>query len=127
MSKRILFLILTVSLTSACSLYHIDSEEVTTNFYPSKESAAEVEYVETVTGPHEVIGFITVNAERSQVMSEIIAKMKREAAIIGGDAITNITSNATGRWKRVPPQKLLGNAYIRANFTATVIVYQKAD
>jgi hypothetical protein len=50
--------------------------------------------------------------------------MKREAAMLGGDAITNIQQYAGGIWKKIPPQKLLGNAYIRANFTATVVAYQ---
>lgn len=124
MNKKFLFFAFTMVLISACSLYNIDSEEVADNFYPSKESALGIEYADYVSRPYEVVGFVTVNSERNQKMDDIIAKMKREAAVLGGDAITNITSNATGSWKKVPPQKMLGNAYIRANYTATVIVYQ---
>ena len=123
--KKFIFLIFFVFLTSGCSIYHINSEEVSTNFYPSKESADNVEYVENVTNPYEAIGTVTVNTERNRPMEEVIEKMKREAAILGGDAITNITTDKSGFWKRVPPHKLLGNAYIRSNFTATVVVYKK--
>lgn len=47
--------------------------------------------------------------------------MKREAAILGGDAITDIQSDATGTWKRLPIQKTIGNAYVRSNYTAEVV------
>ena len=111
-------------LASGCTLYNIRSEETAAQYYPPRPSANEVVYAETVSKPHEVIGYVTVNAERNQKMAEIIQKMKREAAILGGDAITDISSNATGAWKRVPPQKFLENAYIRANFNAKVIAYR---
>jgi hypothetical protein len=124
MIKNISALILSIFVLSACMLYRIDSEEVTTNFYPSKSAGSEVEYAETVSRAHEVIGFVTVNAERNQKMPDVLARMKREAGVMGGDAITNITTNASGTWKKLPPQKLLKNAYIRANFTATVIKYK---
>jgi len=123
MIKRPLFLIVLICAVSACSIYRVNSEEVTTNFYVSKSDPSLVEYVENVIRPHEVIGFITVNTERRQGMEQVLGKMKKEAAILGGDALTNMTSNATGSWKKVPIQKLMGNAYIRANFTATVIGY----
>ncbi len=50
--------------------------------------------------------------------------MKREAAILGADAITNIQSDATGAWKKLPAQEVVGNGYVRANFTATAIVFK---
>jgi len=124
MKSNLAVLILLTSLLSACSVYHIDSQDITTNYYPSKKSIAEVVYIETVSRPHEVIGYVTVNAERRQPLSEVLEKMKREAAILGGDAITNVKTDSTGRWKKLPAQALIGNAYVRANFTATIIVIQ---
>lgn len=124
MMRTIGALICCVFAISGCSLYSIDSEEVTTNFYTSKTADNQVEYVETITRPHEVIGFVTVNAERNQKMPEIMARIRHEAAVIGGDAFTNITTNASGSWKKVPPQRLLKNAYIRANYSATVVIYK---
>ena len=90
MKKPILFFALAL-LTSGCSLYSINSEEVTENYYPPKSSTETVTYLEEVKDPHEVIGFITVNTERRQKIQDIIEKMTREAAVLGGDAITNIT------------------------------------
>ena len=119
-------LFLTVSIMVAltgCSLYNINSEDITADYYPSKK-AADVVYVENIGQPHEVIGYVTVNAERRQEVSEVMEKIKREAAVIGGDAITNIKTDASGAWKKLPAQKLLGNAYIRANFSATVVVFK---
>ena len=124
MIKNTMSLILIVLLTSSCSMYSIDSEDLTTDYYPSKKSAVDVVYLETVTQPHEIIGYVTVNAERRQQISDVIEKMKREAAILGGDAITNITTDATGTWKKLPAQKLISNGYIRANSTAAVVVFK---
>ncbi|MCK5581132.1 MAG: hypothetical protein KAJ18_07645 [Candidatus Omnitrophica bacterium] len=122
--KKFILMLLMIFVTSGCSLYRIDSEDVATFLYPEKP-ASEVTYLENVDKPHEVIGFITVNAERSKSMDAIIRKMKREAGLIGGDAITNLQTNATGTWKKIRLQKLLGNAFIRAKFSATVVVFQK--
>lgn len=124
MKKNLILLAGIIFLASACSFYNINSEEVTSKFYPPKESSDQVAYLDNVTQAHEIIGFVTVNAERHQSMDEITEKMKHEAAMLGGDAITNITTDASGAWKKVPPQKLLGNAYVRANFTATVVAFQ---
>ena len=123
--KKILSLIIVLLATSfGCSIYHISSDDVTSNYYPSKPSAEDIVYLEEITQPHEVIGQITVNAERRQRIDEVIQKMKREAGILGGDAITNLQSDATGVWKQLPAQNIIGNGYVRANFSATVIAYQ---
>lgn len=118
-----LFLLLSLTvLTSACSLYNVSSEETTLNYYPSKPTTKDIEYMEDVTRPHEVIGYVTVNAERRQSISEVVERMKREAAILGGDAVTNIQTDATGEWRKLPAQQLVGNAFVRANFKGTVVV-----
>ena len=95
------------------------------SYYPSKKSASEVAYLEKITTPHDIIGYVTVNTERRQQIEDVLEKMKREAAILGADAITDIQTNASGQWKKLPGQALLGNAYIRANFTATAVIFKK--
>ena len=111
-------------LTAGCSLYSVDSQNVSDEFYPSKSSANDVVYLESVDRPHDIIATVVVNTERRQGMDDVIAKMKREAAILGGDAITDIKTNASGTWKKLPAQKLIGNAYVRANFSAEVVVFK---
>lgn len=122
--KKFLAYIVGVSLLCGCSLYQIDSDEISTNYYPSKTSTQSISYIENVKDPHDVIGFVTVNAERRQKISEVLLKMKREAAIMGGDAITKIETDATGSWKALPAQELIGNGYIRANFRSSVIIFK---
>ena len=107
---------------SGCSMYHVSSEETTLNYYPPKASTAGISYQEIVDQPHEVIGYVTVNSERRQKIDEIIERMKRETAILGGDIITNLQSDSTGEWKSLPAQEIIGNAYVRANFRATVVI-----
>jgi len=109
-------------LTSACSLYTISSEETSLNLYPQKSSINDVVYLETVNRPFELIGYATVNAERNQKINEIIEKLRYEAAILGGDAITDITQNfGNGTWVQIRP-KLFKNSNVRSNFVAKVIV-----
>lgn len=127
MKKNMGFIGILLLLSSGCALYHIDSQNISPNYYPSKKSSNDVVYLENVDKPNEIIGYVTVNTERvhSETMEDIISKMKREAAILGADAITEIKSDAAGEWKKLPAQKLVGNAYVRANFTATAIVFKK--
>ena len=126
MAKNIYLLGILIFLTSACSIYNVDSQNISANYYPAKKSANEVSYLEKVDQPNEIIGYVTINTERIQgeKMEDIIGKMKREAAILGADAITDIKTDATGDWKKLPAQKIVGNAYVRANFTATAIVFK---
>jgi hypothetical protein len=114
MIKRIISLLFVVLFVSACSFYRINSEDSSTELYPSKASADDVVYLETVDRPHEVIGTVTVNTEHRQSREEIIQKMKREAAILGADAITDLQPVA-GKNKRVT---------VRANFSATIVVFK---
>lgn len=123
MMKKILTVTVLAFLTSSCSIYHVTSTNTTEAFYPPK-SIDDVVYLEHVDRPHEVIATVTVNAERRQPVSGVIDRMRREAAILGGDAITDIQTDATGLWKRLPAQQVIGNAYVRANFTASVVVFK---
>lgn len=132
MTKRTLILIslaagLCIS-TCACSLYQIDFESSSDSYYPAKASTKEVVYLETVNRPYDIIGTATVNAERNQKLDDVIEKLKLEAALLGGDAITNIQTNAgTGKWATIKPKKIFGNANIRTNFVAQVIVLKETQ
>ena len=124
MMKKIVSLITLVLLTSSCSIYHITSTSTTDDYYPTQETS-DVAYLDRIDDTYTIIGKVTVNAERRQRLNDVIEKMKREAAILGGEAITDIQSDATGPWKRLPLQQTIGNAYVRANFTASVVVSSK--
>ncbi len=124
MSKNVIFLIMFVFLASGCSIMSVDSKEMTENFYPSKPSKDVVVYLEEVNQPHKIIATVTVNTERNQRVSDVIEKMKYEAAILGGDAITDLRTDAGGIWKKLPVQKLVSNGYVRARFTASVVIFQ---
>ncbi len=120
--KSILFLITAAVLLTGCSIYKIDSVDSTLDFYPPKNSINDVQYLEKVDTPFVQIGVVTVTAERRQSLDEIIPKLKQEAAILGGDVITDIQTDASGSWQAVKDIELLKNAYIRAQFSAKVLV-----
>ena len=118
------FLIPLIFLFPACSIYHVNSEDASSEYYQPKNSADQVVYMETVDRPNEIVGYITVNTERNQRMSDVLAKMKHEAAILGADAITDVHTDASGVWKKLPAQHFLGNGYVRANFKAAAVVFK---
>ncbi|HQP10606.1 MAG TPA: hypothetical protein PKV41_04410 [Candidatus Omnitrophota bacterium] len=125
MTKKFLALTICVLLLSSCTLYHVTSVEQTDAYYPAKASVDDVVYLKEIDREdYTVIGTVTVNGERRQrSFDEVILKMRREAALIGGDAITNIQTDATGVWKKLPAQDILKNAYVRANFSASVVIF----
>ncbi len=124
--KKIIYLIVFTMFLSAigCSVFQVDSKTEATKYYPPKASAKDVLYLESLDKPHEMIGTVTVTTERRQALENVIPKMLYEASVMGGDAITEIQTDATGTWKKIKPQALLGNAYIRSNYSAKVIVYK---
>ena len=125
MKKFIYPVVVFAFLAAGCSIYQIDSKpENNAAYYPPKKSPLEIVYLESLDKPHEVIGTVTVTTERRQALENIIPKMQYEAAILGGDAITDIETDATGAWKKIKAQALLGNAYIRANYSAKVVVFK---
>ena len=127
MIKRLSYvfiLIFVIIAAQGCSIYRVDSVDTTDEYYPAKSSPDEVIYLQSINRAHNVIAVVTVNAERRQRVSDVIEKMKREAAFLGGDAITNIRTNATGPWKKLPAQYFIGNGYVRANFSADVVIFQ---
>ncbi|MBP6343824.1 MAG: hypothetical protein KA403_07820 [Candidatus Omnitrophica bacterium] len=126
MIKKILYSVVVFAVLSAgCSVYQIDSSpEKESVYYPPKKSPMQVVYLEALDKPHEIIGTVTVTTERRQALENILPKMQYEAAVLGGDAITDIQTDATGTWKKIKAQALLGNAYIRANYSAKVVVFK---
>ena len=105
MMNKLPAIILITFLVSGCSIYKINSEDTAAHFYPEK-SIDKVIYIENISRAHEVVGFVTVKTERSKNLEEVLLKMKREAAILGGDAITNIQVNSGDTWKKLRPKKL---------------------
>lgn len=125
MTKKILCSLIVFGILAAgCSVYQIDSNPQSTVYYPPKKSPMQIVYMESLDKPHEIIGTVTVTTERRQALENIIPKMQYEAAVLGGDAITDIQTDATGTWKKIKAQALLGNAYIRANYSAKVIIFK---
>ena len=115
-------------LLTGCSVYQINSSDSVTNYVPPKKDASQVVYLENVDKPYDEIGVVTVTTERRQATDEILELIKREAAALGADAVIDLQTDATGTWKNLKPlklQKLLSNAYIRANYSAKAIVFKK--
>jgi hypothetical protein len=118
-----IFPVIAMLLMVGCSFYHVDSKTETTKYFPPKKKVTDVIYVERSDRPFEVIGQVIVSTERRQTLESVMPKFQYEAAQIGGDAFTDIRTDAGGTWKKIKPQALLGNAYIRANYSAKVIVF----
>ena len=107
-----------------CSFYQISSEETTFDSYPPKSSSSEVQYLESISQPYKLIGYVTVKTERNQDITEVLEKLKREAGSLGGDAITNVsTIDAAGKSQEETPFHLFDNAGIRESYVADVIVF----
>jgi hypothetical protein len=119
----LILLFLTV-FTSGCTVYQIDSKDTSQDFYAPKTSIDDVVYMEKVDKPYTEIGSVTVTTERNQTLSDVLPKLKQEAAILGADAITDIQSTSSDFWKKLKPQQLLGNAYIRTDYTAKAIIWK---
>ena len=122
MKYVVLSIFLAVGFLSGCSVYQIDSKDTTPDFYPPKKSIDDVAYLEKIDKPYEEIGVVTVITERRQTLEDVLPKLKNEAAILGGDAITDIQTDADDIWKKITPQKFFGNAYTRVKYTAKVVV-----
>jgi hypothetical protein len=123
--KRLLFSFLFLAFfASGCTVYQIDSKDTSQDYYIPKTSIDEVAYIEKVDKPYTEIATVTVTTERVQTMDDVLPKLKQEAGMLGADAITDVSSDATELWKRYAPQKVLGNAYIRSTYTAKAIVWK---
>ena len=124
MKQTLLILSFLVVFTSGCTVYQIDSKDTSQDFYPPKTSIDDVVYMEKVDKPYTEIGTVTVTTERNQALRDVLPKLKQEAAVLGADAITDLQSSSSDLWKQLKPQQLLGNAYIRTDYTAKAIVWK---
>ena len=122
--KRIFLLLILAGALTGCTMYQIDSRDSTTGYFSPKTDIDQVQYLEKVDRAFEEIGVVTVTTERRQSLQDALPKLKQEAAILGGDAITDIQIDATRTWKKIKPKKFFGNAYIRATYSAKVIVFK---
>jgi hypothetical protein len=104
-------------------VYRIDSEDTTLDFYPPKASANDVIYLEKIDKPYEVVGVVSLDAERTRPMEDILLKMRYEAAILGGDAITDVRSDLNEA-KGGKSEPFLINARLRVRYSAKVIVFK---
>ena len=119
MIRRITSILLLLVLCSGCSIYKIDSQDTTLDFYSPKSSEDQVTYIEKVDKPYEVIAIESITADRTRPFQEIVDKMRQEASVLGGDAITDIRpiSSKVG-------VTLLKNADLFAHYSAKVIVFK---
>ena len=122
MKYFILSIALIAGSLSGCTVYQIDSKDTTLDFYPPKKNIDDVVYMEKIDKPYEEIGIVSVTTERRQSLEDVLPKLKYEAAILGGDVITDVKTDAGGAWKNIKLQNLLKNANIRTKYTAKVVV-----
>ncbi len=124
MIQQVFSLLCLVFLFGGCSFYQITSEETTFDYYPAKSSAMEVQYLKTISQPYKLIGYVTVTTERNQKLEDIIEKLEREAASLGADAITNITTiDRVEKSQKAISFHLFDNANIRESYVADVVVF----
>ncbi|NLE64347.1 MAG: hypothetical protein GX606_00285 [Elusimicrobia bacterium] len=90
MARRIPLLVLLVVVLSGCSVYRVSSRDTSLAFHPPKTSGDQVLYFEKIDRPYEMIGVVSVSAERDRSRDFILEQMRREAAIMGADAITGV-------------------------------------
>lgn len=83
-----------------CSLYQIDSQNITPDYYPPKASQKDVAYVEKIEKPYEVVGTVTVVTDNGRAFPDVIEQMRPQAALLGGDIITAVTFKPEGPLRR---------------------------
>ena len=124
MKPTLLVLFFLVIFTSGCTVFQIDSKDTSNDFYAPKTNIDDVAYIEKTDKAYTQIAIVTVTTERNQRLDNVLPKLKQEAAILGADAITDIQGTSSDFWKKLKPQQLLGNAYIRTDYTAKAIVWK---
>ncbi len=80
-------------LLAGCTLCRVDSKDLSSDFYPPKDSADQVVYLEKLDKPYDLIGVVKITTERLSPREDVLARMRYEAAILGADAITEIESD----------------------------------
>lgn len=124
MVKHLLNYVIYAILLAGCSIYRIDSQDSTLDFYPPKSSFEQVACLEKVERPHEIIGIVTATTDRSRPTQEVINKMRHEAAILGGDAIIDIHSDDFNMGGKSENEGLFKGQSILVHYSAKVIVFK---
>ncbi len=124
MRRAISLLVLLVALVSGCSIYHVDSQDTTLDFFPPKSSVDKVVYLDKVDRAHEVIAIVTVTTERTRPLEEIIDQMRAEAAILGGDAVTDIRTGEGAEAGDGQGAGLFTRTSVRLRYMAKVVAFK---
>ncbi|MBF0594704.1 MAG: hypothetical protein HQL22_07030 [Candidatus Omnitrophica bacterium] len=90
------YLLIASAMLTGCSVCRIDSQDTTSDYYPPKKSSQEVMYQPKIDHPNEIIGTVIISVDNGTTYDDVILKMKNEAALLGGDAITGIVSSPEG-------------------------------
>lgn len=118
--KKFILLLSTILLPTltGCTYYRVNADEIAFNTVHPNENQHDIQYLETVNVPYEVLGTVVVSTERRNSMEEVVEKMKRQISVLGGDAVTNIVQiDEPSAIKR-----------IRTKYKGTVIVFKnKSD
>ena len=107
---QLVVLFMAVTVLPGCSLYRIDSQDTTLDYYPPKASQQDVVYMERIDKPYEVVGVVAVSVEKVRPLSDVLEQMRVQAALLGGDAITALNSEPEG--------------LIRTRYTAKVAAFK---
>ena len=119
--KKIVLVVVSGLILSSCSFYNIKSQQDSTEAVvvtQQKKSFTDVEYAPDVLRPYQVIGTLRVKTERNRDWDDVIRKMKMEAAVMGGDAVTDIILDPEMRKDKQANKKL------RVYYIGQVIVYE---
>ena len=107
---KISFVLIGALMLAGCSIYRIDSQDTTPDYYPPRKSSQEVYYQEKMNRPFEIVGSVMVSVENGRSFDEVLARMRGEAALLGGDVITGVIHEPEG--------------VIRTRYTAKVAVFK---
>lgn len=118
--KNVFLALVAGFILASCSFYSINSvDESSAPVMPdAKKSFFDVEYAPEPTEKYTVVGTVRAKTERNRDFDDVIRKMKMEAAVIGGDAITDV---------KLDPDMVKSkdaNKKFRIDYVGKVIVYQ---
>jgi len=105
-----LVLFTALGLLTGCSVYRIESEDLTLGYYPPKNPAQSALFIEKPDKPFEVVGKVSVSVENGKTFADVLDKMCNEASVLGGDAVTGVIIEPEG--------------IIRTRYTAKVVVFK---
>ena len=81
---------------SGCSVVRIDSEETSFDINVPKNAADKIVFQDKIDGPYEIIGIVSVSAEKAKTLEDVLPRMRQEAAVLGGDVLTGISIEPEG-------------------------------